>query len=363
MRHLPAAIATMSVRGKRITSCIRTELRESIHGKALTDYIKERNDWTDSTFDLVDWDSYEMALKRLPNESKTRHIKYAHDWLPVGCQQHHIYRDHNPTCPTCKAEGLVEKTDHVFSCPKRKPLREKCLYGLRTNLSKIHTNTIIADTICRGIRNRIDHPFRALRQVQHPHPDRLTDLLDAAVTEQNKIGWGNFLKGRISSKWGDAQQVHYSRKFRSDGATTEKQQAKKYNSGFFQMMVIKEIWRMFECLWEDRNEDCHSLTAKDATNFSLRQKRMHDKVRALYVESRQMMLADKNKLFPEDINKIFRKRPQQIEKWIIDASKAVQIAFERNETLASNPITDYFPLLSSSDTHSSTLTEPIDDKG
>eukprot|EP00957_Ditylum_brightwellii_P059506 4517822-Ditylum_brightwellii.AAC.1 len=38
--------------------------------------------------------------------------------------------------------------------------------------------------------------------------DPLGVLLTEAVAEQNELGWENLVKGRISMKWGMAQQQH-----------------------------------------------------------------------------------------------------------------------------------------------------------
>ena len=77
------------------------------------------------------------------------------------------------------------------------------------------------------------------------HNDKLTNTLAEAVKEQNKIGWNNFMKGRISKKWGKAQQVHCSAK-QKDMQTDE-----SHNTGeLFQMRLTMESLRMFETLWE-----------------------------------------------------------------------------------------------------------------
>eukprot|EP00957_Ditylum_brightwellii_P033205 2515993-Ditylum_brightwellii.AAC.1 len=49
--------------------------------------------------------------------------------------------------------------------------------------------------------------------------DRLGRLLSDALHEQHDIGWDNFLKGRLSHKWGDAQQYVYQKKFPNSGYT------------------------------------------------------------------------------------------------------------------------------------------------
>ena len=48
------------------------------------------------------------------------------------------------------------------------------------------------------------------------------------------------------------------------------------------------------------------------------------------------------KMFPESIDNVLRRRPQQIESLIIDGNKIVQLAFEESETIARNPITECF---------------------
>ena len=71
---------------------------------------------------------------------------------------------------------------------------------------------------------------------------------------------------------------------------------------------------------------------------------MIDKVKALHKESRELALVDK-KMFPENMNDVLQKRPQQMEKWITDAGKMMQAAFEEDERIDKHPITDYFALL------------------
>lgn len=40
--------------------------------------------------------------------------------------------------------------------------------------------------------------------------DNLGKLMHSAWLEQGQIGWSQILKGRISTKWGEAQQAYYS---------------------------------------------------------------------------------------------------------------------------------------------------------
>jgi len=240
----------------------------------------ERNNWSVSTFSLVDWDSYEIAMKKQRNESKTRLTKHAHDWLPAGHQQQHTCTDQDPTCPTCKEPGLREKTDHVIRCNKRKTKRDKCLSDMKAVLTKIKTNNYIKDTICKGIVNWMLRPYGNFPAPRWRKSDKLTELLTEAVKEQNVIGWNNFMKGRISYKWGEAQQVHYSEKQKTANTDQEKQEAKHHTGELLQMRLTIETFKMFETLWESRNLDYHENTDRQ-NDKSLREKRMIDKAKAL----------------------------------------------------------------------------------
>ena len=55
----------------------------------------------------------------------------------------------------------------------------------------------------------------------HDVNDNLRRLPKAAIKEQNKTGWQNFPKGRISTKWGAAQQMHCSARMQQDCTTTK----------------------------------------------------------------------------------------------------------------------------------------------
>ena len=71
---------------------------------------------------------------------------------------------------------------------------------------------------------------------------------------------------------------------------------------------------------------------------------MTKKVHSLHTESRHLAMADK-KLFPENMNEVLGKQPQQMEKWITDARKVMQTVFEEEERADKCPITNHFNTL------------------
>ena len=118
-------------------------------------------------------------------------------------------------------------------------------------------------------------PHGTLQLPQHHHNDKLTHTLAEEVKEQNKIGWNNFMKGRISKKWGATQQVHHSEK-QKHMQTNENHNT----SELFQMRLTMELFRMFETLWEARNKDFHENTLGQ-NDKSLKEQRMRKRVQSL----------------------------------------------------------------------------------
>ena len=82
---------------------------------------------------------------------------------------------------------------------------------------------------------------------------------------------------------------------------------------------------------------------------------MTKKVHSLHKESRHLAMEDK-KLFPENMNKVLGKQPQQMEKWMIDAGEVTQTAFKEEERTDKHPIANHFNILP-------TLGPPNEDHG
>ena len=179
-------------------------------------------------------------------------------------------------------------------------MHDKCLQLIQTNLTQIQSNNLMKTTMQKGIRNWTLRPCGTLQPPRCCHNDKLMHMLAEAVKEQNKIGWNNFMKGRISKKWGAAQQVHCSEKQK------HMQTDKNHNTGkLFQMRLMMELFRMFETLWEARNKDFHENTLGQ-NDKSLKEQRVQKRVHSLCKESHHLATADK-KLFPKNMNNVLSK--------------------------------------------------------
>jgi hypothetical protein len=100
-------------------------------------------------------------------------------------------------------------------------------------------------------------PFNAIFV---PRKIRLND----AFALQYKIGWRNFLKGRISRKWG----LLLTPKRKTDVIEA------------FERSMITSLWKRSLQLWEFRNDDSHNDEVRSAAEY--KQQALYDKIQEAY---------------------------------------------------------------------------------
>jgi hypothetical protein len=88
-------------------------------------------------------------------------------------------------------------------------------------------------TIKRGIASYLNVPPPA------PHPKKLAAALESTYHRQTKIGWNNFMKGRISvsASWGDIMREHY-KDYPSKNSSI--------NHRRFRETLITSLWKIYD---------------------------------------------------------------------------------------------------------------------
>eukprot|EP00957_Ditylum_brightwellii_P056006 4244294-Ditylum_brightwellii.AAC.1 len=81
--------------------------------------------------------------------------------------------------------------------------------------------------------------------------DDLGQHLMAAVEVQHDLGWDNFMKGRVATHWGHAQEVHFNI-FHTDST--------QYTKLGWEKELIILIWNSFYHVWASRNDALHNLS-------------------------------------------------------------------------------------------------------
>ena len=112
---IPSSKAALRLEGRLITSNIEHHVRMQREGTKLQQRIMSKEGWTEHTFNKVDWDSHEIAFRKLGRSRfRTRVVQFEHRWLPMGKQLHRIDSEKSNLCPVCKT--TEEDQTHFLTC-------------------------------------------------------------------------------------------------------------------------------------------------------------------------------------------------------------------------------------------------------
>jgi hypothetical protein len=145
-------------------------------------------------------------------------------------------------CPRCDADD--ETVTHVLQCTATTATIEwnEAMLAFEGWLFQVKTSHILALAILQRVeewRNKIP-----LQPIQGPRA--LRDL----IRHQDRIGWENFLLGRISEKFATFQQEHFTR-------------ARARNTGnVWASKMITQLWKVMYSMWEHRNTINNTTTTK-----------------------------------------------------------------------------------------------------
>ena len=120
-------------------------------------------------------------------------------------------------CPIC---GKVEESCiHLLKCEhiEAETTRAAAVTKLKGDLRKLKTAPIITTVLIYKINQWFGNTGDRPPQI----PDDEVGLqLSLAIEEQADIGWENFMKGRVSKKWGERHKYYTQRRY--TGKTTDK---------------------------------------------------------------------------------------------------------------------------------------------
>eukprot|EP00957_Ditylum_brightwellii_P068757 5218976-Ditylum_brightwellii.AAC.1 len=81
-----------------------------------------------------------------------------------------------------------------------------------------------------------------------------------AITDQILLGWMNFIKGRVSKKWAEAQKLYLD--FAAPNST-------KHTEEHWAQALVLGLWNYFDEIWTMQNADLHGTPFCHATSSFL----------------------------------------------------------------------------------------------
>ena len=219
-----------------VTHHLKMEVHQARNTQPLVEHLQKKFNWSQETFDSIDWESGRIARNRL-KQHRTTLIKHLNDVVPVGSRVSRYDPKYPAACPSCPEP--LETASHLYlcPCPSRTQWKDQFISKFRKHLDEEGTRLDLMELMLEGIKSAFEG--RAADTIHVPET-----TMDIA-TDQAYIGWENILRGHISNLWVPAQQSHM-------GAFEPKKNGQTWAAG-----VIRFILEGWLDLWKLRNADRH----------------------------------------------------------------------------------------------------------
>jgi ribonuclease HI len=204
----PSLLASLHLQFS-LTSQWQQVVYEAAHEAILRITICKNASWTDTQFEMADWDEMYGYLKRLPRTSFLKYCKLLHGIINTN-EQNRKYYGKSDTCPHCQSSS--ESFIHVMSCPNKEVshYRAKQQRHLWKQLQSKQTPAIVVNALKMGIMSSGAQEYRDHTIIVPPtsqpctppsSQDPIVLLVNQVVDQQTLLGWDQFHKGRISKLW------------------------------------------------------------------------------------------------------------------------------------------------------------------
>jgi hypothetical protein len=173
--------------------------------------------------------------------NKHRH-RWLSKWLMGFCGtgimlQRYGHQTHS-NCPRCGIPG--ESVEHIIQCQEKgaKDLWTSSIKQLETWMLVQQGHPELVSIVCTNLIN-----WQLMRQITPIPPSE--DTLHLAYTQQQRIGWLNFIQGFVSRQWRNCQAEYFT-------------QIKSRKSAVLWMSRVQQrIWSIVWDMWKHRNELLH----------------------------------------------------------------------------------------------------------
>ena len=262
----PQAEAALLLDNEVITTNVKNAITFATHGPILVEYIEQRNKINKATMETIDWLAFEQYMNSLPQSKRIKVAKYIHDWQNVGSQK---LKHHQSSKNTEKEEeeitdkcpfgcGQSEVPQHYLRCqqnPNKEENRTQ-LKSIQKWMENVHTHPVIRVVLQQQMKAWLDGIENNtittdLNEEEHE------EEVQAAIEEQNKIGWDQFFKGRITKKWSEIQQKVYSKINAERKKQNKTPLSKAFSGQWWAAKVIKQVVYYSLNAWQIRNNHLH----------------------------------------------------------------------------------------------------------
>ncbi len=264
--HCPEQRVSISILGVRLTSQYDECIRYHINGYHLKQYMQDRKQWNEATWNMIDTGQFGQHFKRLTSSQQITHMKVVHDQLPLGIRRYQRSQSKDETlktCPCCTNED--ETSQHLWRCKENSFMETGLLALRRSGTGGPHP---LLKILTGGIMHWIDTDASDFSTDVGDYPIHMQETLARILGEQEQIGWENALKGFLSKSWLDLASMQYDDDRYDKTAGLQRLQ-----------QCIKALYTYTEGIWRTRNSALHD--SDDQFRQRLRSN-MHDTITHFY---------------------------------------------------------------------------------
>ena len=296
---------------KKLSMVDKQKIYAYTFGPRTQQYWHRKHSLTPDLIQSINWEACSMAMSRLPFGKKRWLLKHATGWCGVGRREQLRGNQDYDDCPRC---GEPETARHVVDCHGTGADKTFLLAitKLETDLTVLETAPHITTAIIQRLKQWKKFGDRPL--------PRFTayDLWGTqhAVREQDRIGWYQFLLGRVGRKWSDAQQRYID-------SLHKKDTGRRWTTSII-TKALDVAWDM----WEQRNDILHNTLhprrAADILTIKV-------KLQLLYRKGKEGFLPNDRLLFSKSEAKLLKGEPTEMLQWITSVLHASRRAAQAKQ--------------------------------
>jgi hypothetical protein len=301
----PMSGIQLSISGQTVTRRIHAAIHQQQHFVPLQQYSRSWFQWNQDTFHDIDWANFAIVYWRFPQQ-RTFFSKLGWKKLPVAARLHKRTPCYDHRGPTCNEDNKDD--DHIYQCE---------------HISRSSWRTSFFKAIDEKFHVTLDPDLLAIIRLglwayfTNCSPDfserfpngYLTSPYKVLITQQNKIGWDHFVRGKFTKEW-RLVQYQFAKRYglvkQSEGWTVD---------------LVKMMANSSFQLWELRNTCRHGYD--DASKQQSIYEKTHRKVRCLYL-LQPMVLQQDRVLFRDTVEEHLLSAVPQLRSWIVHNRRLIQ---------------------------------------
>ena len=239
----------------KLTSHPAEPIRFHVAAVALRAHLNKKGTLPAAFFYSVDWEANGGALPGFPQLFRLWATKHISGFCGVGRHMKIRGEWEEDKCPSCDE---TERAQHVVvcPCPQRQDEWREVLVSLEAWFDVTKTDPEISKCILRSLAPR--EPTSFTTHAGH------SLLLQMAADEQDSIGWMNFVEGRLSQKWKNAQAAYYL-------SIDTNRSARLWAEGLVQQLLsgVHKMWIARNAVVHERDEEGRYVKEKIATENAI----------------------------------------------------------------------------------------------